>query len=202
MRHLFLLVLFFLTSALIAQEIPLIDPAAPADGWKFDNGQEFPGAKGSLALDSAMVRDGKPTLRLVADLTAGGNYVSMSREVSQLKLEVESVSFWLKAPKVERLTLRLIDDGDRCHQISLGFDKASDDWRLVSFPIQRFFEKRGTAEAVQGVAKYESWGGAKNRPDGWQGILRNIVILGGRNKEHVDLWVSGLVATVRSGTTA
>lgn len=201
MRYLLLLVLFLTASVGFAEQIPLIDPGEPAKEWKFDNGQEFPGAKGSLTADAALVRDGKPTLRLVADLTGGGNYVSMSREVSQLKLEVESVSFWLKAPKIERLTLRLIDDGDRCHQISLGFDKASDDWRLVSFPIQRFFEKRGTAEAVQGVAKYESWGGAKNRPDGWQGILRNIVILGGRNKEHVDMWVSGLVATVRAGTT-
>lgn len=201
MRHVLLLALLLIAGLLHAEQIPLIDPAAPAKEWKFDNGQEFPGAKGSLAADPQMVRDGKPTLRLVADLTGGGNYVSMSREVSQLKLDVESVSFWLKAPKVERLTLRLIDAGDRCHQISLGFDKASDDWRLVSFPIQRFFEKRGTAEAVQGVAKYESWGGAKNRPDGWQGILRNIVILGGRNKEHVDMWVSGLVASVRAGTT-
>lgn len=201
MRHLLLAALLLLTAMLAAQEMPLIDPAAPAKEWRFDNGQEFPGAKGSLEADAEVVRDGKPSLRLVADLTGGGNYVSMSREVSQLRLEVESVSFWLKAPKVDRLTLRLIDDGDRCHQISLGFDKPSDDWRLVSFPIQRFFEKRGTAEAVQGVAKYESWGGAKNRPDGWQGILRNIVILGGRNKEHVTMWVSGLVASVRSGTT-
>jgi hypothetical protein len=201
-RHLLLLVLLIAAGLLHAEQVPLIDPADPAKDWKFDNGQEFPGAKGSLTLDPAMVRDGKPALLLKADLTGGGNYVQMSREVSQLKLEVESVSFWLKAPKVERLTLRLIDDGDRCHQISLGFDQASDDWRLVSFPIQRFFEKRGTAEAVQGVAKYESWGGAKNRPDGWQGILRNIVILGGRQKEDVNMWVSGLVATVRSGTTS
>jgi len=201
-RYLLLLIVLVFAGSIAAEEVALIDPAAPASGWKFDNGQEFPGAKGSLELDPAMVRDGKPNLRLIADLSAGGNYVSMSREVSQMKLEVESISFWLKAPKVERLTLRLIDGGDRCHQISIGFDKPSDDWRLVSFPIQRFFEKRGTAEAVQGVAKYESWGGAKNRPDGWQGTLRNFVILAGRPKENISLWVSGLVASVRAGTTA
>ncbi len=202
MRRLPMLVLFLTIGALFGDEVPLIDPAAPISGWKFDNGQEFPGAKGSLTADPAVLRDGKPSLRLVSDLSAGGNYVSMSREVSQLKLEVESVSFWLKAPKVDRLTLRLIDDGDRCHQISLGFDKPTDDWRLVSFPIQRFFEKRGTAEAVQGITKYESWGGAKNRPDGWEGILRTIVILGGRPKEDVSMWVAGLVASVRAGTTS
>ena len=206
MRHLSVLALFLTLVALMGplegEEVPLIDPAAPASEWKFDNGQEFPGAKGSLTVDPAVVRDGKPSLRLVSDLSAGGNYVQMSREVGHLKLEVESVSFWLKAPKVEHLTMRLIDGGDRCHQISLGFDKASDDWRLVSFPIQRFFEKRGTAEAVQGIAKYESWGGAKNRPDGWQGTLRGFVILAGRPKENISLWVSGLVASVRAGTTA
>ena len=93
MRHLFLIALLLLSAALIADEVPLIDPAAPAAEWKFDNGQEFPGAKGSLELDPAVVRDGKPTLRLISDLTAGGNYVQMSREVSQLKLEIENVSF-------------------------------------------------------------------------------------------------------------
>ena len=100
MRHLLILVLLLTVGLLHAEQVPLIDPAEPAKDWKFDNGQEFPGAKGSLTLDPAVVRDGKPALRLIADLTGGGNYVQMSREVSQLKLEVESVSFWLKAPKV------------------------------------------------------------------------------------------------------
>jgi hypothetical protein len=202
MRDVLLLLVLFTLGILRAEEVPLIDSADPAKEWKFDNGQEFPGAKGSLALDPLVVKDGKPGLRLIADLSGGGNYVSMSRNVEPLKLEVESVSFWIKAPKVEHLTMRLIDGGDRCHQINLGFDKPSDDWRLVSFPIQRFFEKRGTAEAVQGVSKYESWGGAKNRPDGWQGILRSFVILTGRPKENISIWIAGLVASVRAGTTA
>ncbi len=202
MRHLLFIAIFFCATALNADEVPLIDPADPAKDWKFDNGQEFPGAKGSLVLDPLAVKDGKPSLRLTADLSGGGNYVQMSRNVEAHKLEAESVSFWIKAPKLEHLTMRLIDGGDRCHQINLGFDKPSDDWRLVSFPIQRFFEKRGTAEAVQGVSKYESWGGAKNRPDGWQGVLRSFVILTGRPKENISIWVAGLVASVRAGTTA
>lgn len=201
-----LLVLVLLTTALLprlaAEDIPLIDPAEPAKGWRSGNGAEFPGAKVALAADPATTKDGKPSLRLTADLSGGGNYCDMSREVKDLKLEVESVSFWLKAPGLDGLGMRLIDGGGRCHQISLNLAPATDDWRLVSFPISRFFEKRGTAEAVQGVARYESWGGPKGQPDGWSGQLQAFILLCGRQKKSTDIWVSDLVASVRPGTTA
>jgi hypothetical protein len=200
MRHLLLLASLILTAVLGAEDIPLIEPSEPGRGWSFDNGREFPGAEGTLAVDPAVQKDGKPSMRLIADLSKGGNYVSMSRNVSALKLEVEAVSFWLKAPGLERLTMRLVDGSDRCHQIGLKLDPPSDDWRLVSFPIQRFFDKRGTAEAVQGVAKYESWGGPKNLADGWHGALNHFIILTGRPKDRISIWVSGLVASVRAGT--
>ncbi|MBN8526659.1 MAG: hypothetical protein J0M02_15100, partial [Planctomycetes bacterium] len=191
-----------LSGALAAQDIPLIDPADPMQGWKSNNGAEFPGAKVSLSADPTVQKDGKTSLKLTADLTAGGNYCDMSRDVAALKLEVESVSFWLKAPGLGGLGMRLIDGSGRCHQISLKLDPVSDDWRLVTFPIARFFEKRGTAEAVQGVARYESWGGPKGAPDGWSGQLKAFVLLTGRPKQSTDIWVADLVASVRAGTTA
>jgi hypothetical protein len=43
-------------------------------GWKFDNGREFPGAQGKLALAAEPFRD-KPVLSLYGDFTKGGNYV-------------------------------------------------------------------------------------------------------------------------------
>jgi hypothetical protein len=196
-----ILVLACLSASLHGEDIPLIDPAAPAAGWRFNNGPEFPGAKGSLEADPAVQKDGKPSLRLVSDLSGGGNYVDMSRDVAAMRLDVESVSFWLKAPGLGGLGMRLIDGDGRCHQISLKLDPPSDDWRLVSFPIARFFEKRGTAEAVQGVARYESWGGAKGVPDGWHGDLKAFILLAGQAKRSSTIWVSGLVATVRAGTT-
>jgi hypothetical protein len=201
MRTCLILLALFLQSLLYAEDIPLIDSAEPIKGWKSNNGAEFPGAKVSLDVDPAVLKDGKPSLRLVADLSGGGNYCDMSREVAAMKLDVESVSFWLKAPGMNGLTMRLIDGSGRCHQIGLKLEPASDDWRLVSFPISRFFEKRGTAEAVQGVSRYESWGGAKGAPDGWSGQLKAFILLAGRPKQSSTIWVADLVASVRAGTT-
>ena len=184
----------------VCEDIPLIDAADPGKGWHFNNGAEFPGAKGSVAVDPLVVRDGKPSLRLISDLSGGGNYCDMSRDVAELKLEVESVSFWLKAPGLSGVSMRLIDGVNRCHQISLKLDPPSDDWRLVTFPIQRFFEKRGTAEAVQGVEKYESWGGDPKQGDGWIGQLRAFILLVGRHGVASSVWISQLVASVRAGT--
>jgi hypothetical protein len=187
--------------ALLAEDIPLIDSSEPAKGWKSNNGPEFPGAKVALEADPAVLKDGKPSLRLTADLSGGGNYCDMSRDVAAMKLEIESVSFWLKAPGMNGLGMRLIDGNGRCHQISLKLDPVSDDWRLVTFPIARFFAKRGTAEAVQGVARYESWGGKKGAPDGWSGQLKAFILLAGRQKQSSTIWVADLVASVRAGTT-
>lgn len=204
MRNFILLAAFLLSTivtSLLADDIPLIDSAEPVKGWKFGNGQEFPGAKGAVTSDPDVKKDGKSSLRLVADLSGGGNYCDMSRDVSAMKLEVESVSFWLKAPGMDKVTMRLIDGSGRCHQLGLKLDPPSDDWRLVSFPIARFFEKRGTAEAVQGISKYESWGGAKGHPDGWSGQLKAFILLAGRPKQLSTIWVADLVASVRAGTT-
>ena len=50
-----LIVLFgvFACAQLFAQDaVPLISPNDPSAGWKFNNGREFPGATGSLTVDS------------------------------------------------------------------------------------------------------------------------------------------------------
>ena len=193
------ILLSIIMTPLMGQDVPLIDAGNPMLGWRSNNGQEFPGAKVELVADPAVKKDGKPSLRLTADLTAGGRYCDMSRDVSKMKLDVESVSFWVKAPKMDRMTMRLIDGTKRCHQIRLNLQSKSDDWKLVTFPIARFFEKRGTAEAVQGVEKYETWGGKKGQ-DGFNGGLRSFILLTGVNGEKASMWVADLVVSVRSGT--
>lgn len=201
--HSFLPLLLVLAAATLgAEDIPLIDAADPLKGWNSNNGAEFPGAVVKLEADTSVTRAGKPSLKLTADLSKGGNYCDMSKDVGALKLDVESVSFWLKAPGKSKITMRLVDTGGRCHQINLKLDPPSDAWRLVSFPIARFFEKRGTAEAVQGVNKYESWGGEKGRPDGWSGFLKAFILLTGEKDASTSIWVSDVVASVRAGTTA
>ena len=67
----------------------LMSGSGPALGWKFDNGQEFPGATGSLAVDPEAKREGKPTLRLSGDFTHGGNILLGPQA------EWKTVALWL-----------------------------------------------------------------------------------------------------------
>lgn len=63
------LCLSLLAVAAWAQEpVPVVAPDDPAQGREFGNGREFPGAKGELATDRAVLRGGKPTLRLLDHL--------------------------------------------------------------------------------------------------------------------------------------
>ncbi len=181
----------------------LIDATDPGKGWTFGNGAEFPGAVGSLAADPAVTHNGHASLHLISDLTKGGNYVQMARDVSDQNLALDTLSFWIHAPGVPGMAMRLIDGSDQCHQISLTFDAASDDgsgWRLVTFPVDRFFAARGTADAVKGIAKYENWGGANDGK--WHGNLKAMVLVLGVPGQRSEAWVSDLVATTRAGTRA
>jgi hypothetical protein len=173
-----------------AEEVPLINAATPADGWTFDNGQEFPGATGSLAADQSTTHDNQPTLHLHGDFTKGGNYVQMIHQVESTE-QTKAVALWIKDPGAGAVTVRLIDGSDQCHQINFKLD-ATDGWQHVTFPIERFFANRGTPDAVPGVLKYENWGGANDAK--WHGALKSICLLtgtSGGDKKVVDVWVSG-----------
>ena len=76
----------FLTLALAArspaQDAPprppimrLDDFEAEPKGWKFVGGEEFPGAKGSLARDATRAHGGKASYKLDANFEGGGAYV-------------------------------------------------------------------------------------------------------------------------------
>src|SRR5262249_55769356 len=118
---------------------------------------------------------------------------------SSLHCELSTLTFWLRAPGMKRLTMRLIDGTSQCHQIDLHLDPVSDDWRLVTFPVDRFFSTRGTAEALKSVARYENWGGAKDGK--WHGILKAMHLLVGKieNESKITtIWISGVTASIRA----
>ena len=46
--------LLFGAGLALAEVVALIDAEQPAAGWSFDNGREFPGAKGGLVVDAFM----------------------------------------------------------------------------------------------------------------------------------------------------
>lgn len=174
-----------------ADEVALIDADKPLTGWTFDNGREFPGARGGLALDSEVDAQRKPALRLDGDFTGGGNYVQLGRELPAV--DAESLSFWIKAPKgLAAITMRLIDGTGQCHQFSLRVDPGGE-WQRVAFPVAKYFEKAGTSASVESVVRYEGWGGAKDGK--WHNPAKGLYILVGRDAfgetRKGALWMAG-----------
>ena len=171
-----LLVLFILATSravLFAQQtVPLI-PAEKADTtWTFSNGPEFPGATGSLSVDPTAQREGRSSLKVVGDFTKGGKYVLTGRKID--RLDIRELSFWLRYPGADRLTMRIHDATNQTHQISVKLEPG-DDWQHVVLPLQQFFARRGQSDAVTSVTRYESWGGAKDGK--WHGPASAIYLL-------------------------
>lgn len=177
------------------EELPLIDPATPGKGWSFNNGQEFGGgAKGGLAEDGASKREGKPSLKLEGDFSKAGMYVQAGKQFP--KTEIAAVSMWVRNPGSDRFTMRLIDGSGQCHQLALVTD-TSDEWQKIEFPIEEFFAKRGQSDAIPGVAKYESWGGAKDGK--WHQPATAIYLLLGKTEKQPQrtLWLNDVALVPR-----
>ncbi|MDD4060437.1 MAG: glycosyl hydrolase [Kiritimatiellae bacterium] len=180
-----------------AEAVPLIDAEKPAAGWSFDNGREFPGAKGGLVVDDAVEAPRRPALRLDGDFTGGGNYVQAGRALPGVA--VDSLAFWLKAPEgLNQLTLRLVDGSGQCHQFNLRTE-AHGRWQRIRFPVTAYFAKAGTSAAVEIVKRYEGWGGAKDGK--WHDPPKALYILVGRTAFSEALQGSIWVSQVEIGTS-
>lgn len=189
--HAILLVILLLATSLRCDAgLPLVDGADPTAGWTFDNGSEFPGASGRLDADPDVKHRDSPSLKLTGDFTKGGRYVQVGRKF--VPVDIQELSLWLRNPDTANLTLRLIDSSGQVHQIALQTE-ASPHWQSITLPIQQFFAKRGSADAVPGIAKYESWGGANDSQ--WHGPATALYLLLGRNGEErgiQSLWLDDI----------
>ena len=181
--------LLLVWSAQAQETTPLISPQDPASGWSFGNGAEFPGATGELSADPAEKYEGHASLKLSGDFTKGGNYVQAGRKID--KIDIRELSMWLRSPATDHFTLRINDATGQTHQISIKLE-AKPDWQRIVLPLQRFFAHRGDADAVTNIAKYESWGGAKD--GAWHGPATAIYILAGRSdtQKTPTLWFGAL----------
>ena len=160
-----------------AQELALFDAQDPRAAWTFDNGAEFPGAKGALRVREDVEPQFRPCLELQADFRGGGNYVQMGRPLPEA--DIEAVSFWLKAPADTRdITLRLVDGTDQCHQFVLGIEPHGR-WQRIFFPVAHALEQAGKGAPLPMVRRYEGWGGA--RDGAWHNPGKGLYILSGRN---------------------
>ena len=145
------------------------------------------------------MRDGKPALKLVGDFTKGGNYVQAGRKIDDV--DIRDIDLWIKSPVGNSFTLRLSDGSGQTHQIVVKAEP-SPNWQRIVLPLDRFFAKRGQADAVTSVVKYESWGGAK---DGrWHGPAKAIYLILGRTDDAKvrTFWIGDVRLTARPKAVA
>ncbi len=196
----FVSALMFCGAAALAQQTTsLLDKSDPKSGWTFDNGREFKGATGTLTADPDNKHDGHASLKLAGDFTAGGMYVQAGKKLD--KLDFREISLWVKNPDSDTFTLRLGDASGQTHQIVLRTEPG-DQWQQVTLPLEKFFKSRGQADAVTNVAKYESWGGAKD--SNWHGPATGIYIITGKPNvaKTRTFWIGDITVTPRPAEVA
>ena len=133
---LLILQLLFARDLLAQSATSLIQPSQSQGGWRFDNGQEFPGAKGPLFLSESEFR-GQPVLTLHADFSGGGNYVQAAVNLPDRPLE--TLSFSVKVPVGQGyIPIRLVDGSKQCHQVKLKLNFKGG-WQQITVPVETFF---------------------------------------------------------------
>jgi len=119
------------------------------EGWTFNLGWEFAGAKGCLNLDTAQAHRGKRSYRLEGDFTGGGAYVGTWMDFKVLKeKDFQEIRLWVKTTSVKNVGIRVGDTTGQCHQANLALAPTSDWQELVL-----------TFDALVGR---EHWGGAND----------------------------------------
>jgi Glycosyl hydrolases family 16 len=174
--------------------IPLDDFESEPRGWKFIGGEEFPGAKGSLARDASRAHAGKVSYKLDADFRGGGAYVGSWRDLEPLGLpEIEAFRMLVRAEGLKRLGVRVVDDTGQCHQSSIDLPAATGDgWREVTLKVR---------DLVGG----EHWGGAND--GAWHGSPKGLGLNIGKHALAADaqgratLWIDDLVAVAATPGT-
>ncbi|HZE97337.1 MAG TPA: hypothetical protein VE981_09945 [Planctomycetota bacterium] len=151
-------------------------------GWVWVGGGEFPGAAGSYAVDSTVGRDSKGSGKIVADFTGGGAYVGGWRDLTKLpERNFKELRFWIKAPNLTGLGIRLVDSSDQLHQRHIKVTPSPDWQEVVLKPGQ--------------IAGGEHWGGAN---DGvWHAPFKALGINIGKGSftqdgKQGDLWLDDL----------
>jgi hypothetical protein len=133
------------------------DPMA----WRFVGGEEFPGAKGSLARDTAVAHAGGASLRLEADFSGGGAYVGVWREAMPDlgNANLSEIRLWVRSEKVTTFGVRIVDQSDQCHQSKGPTMEADGKWHEVALRL---------SDLVGG----EHWGGANDGK--WHGPAKGL----------------------------
>lgn len=154
--------------AAIVTRLDLDDCDTVSPPWKYVGGEEFPGAKGSLAIDAAVKHGGRGSFRLQGDFSGGGAYVGIWRDLtgSLGGRDIREIRLWVRTRAVHSVGVRIADGSDQVHQKHVDIPAAPDQWQEVVLRIQ---------DLVGG----EHWGGAD---DGrWHGPAKGLGINLGKN---------------------
>ena len=100
--------LLFCSRVFAQDSVPLISTTDPAAAWKFNNGQEFPGATGSLTVDADAKREGRASLKLAGDFTKGGRARALGETLdnrgshdAQTRQQTVQISPWRVAETIQ-----------------------------------------------------------------------------------------------------
>jgi hypothetical protein len=154
-------------------------------GWSFHPGTEFPGAKGSQTFDAGVGRDGKGSLKISADFTGGGAYVSGGRMLPP-GTNAKEIRLWLKSDAVVHVGVRIGDSSDQCHQHPVALAPTKD-WQEVVLN----FEK---------LAGREHWGGANDGklhgPVRWFHLCLGTTSFG--SAKSGEIWIDDVEAVLNT----
>ncbi|PTY05997.1 hypothetical protein DB346_01110 [Verrucomicrobia bacterium LW23] len=181
------------------EPLPLVRQGKPDFGWKFDNGSEFPGAKGELEVDAAVKQNGLESLRLSGDFSGGGNYVQAIYDFPA-GTDIQDLSFWIRNLRKDHITIRLVDSAGRCHQFNLK-TTPEEGWQRIVFPLERYFASQSTSAALKIVSKYEAWGGDEKSQGTWNGPAKSLSILIGKGPDQNPLntvWLNSISVVPRA----
>jgi hypothetical protein len=118
-----------------SRRIVLDDFEQNPSNWKFIGGEEFPGAKGGVTLDSSVAHGGKRSYRLEADFSGGGAYIGLWRDLQVLKgRPFKELRLWLKTSTFARISVRLSDASRQCHQRSFPLEPTTEWQEFVLHP--------------------------------------------------------------------
>lgn len=128
------------------------------DGWVFNGGGEYAGAKGALEQDQMTSHGGDGSLKLSGDFSGGGKYVGARLKLPQ-ELPVSTVSFWVNTSNIGKILLRLIDSTGQCfqHEIPL---QSGEGWKEIK---------------IDNLVSRVKWGGAKDGK--WHGGLTEVQVM-------------------------
>jgi hypothetical protein len=123
-----------------ASETESFNDPQSADVWSFNNGPEWPGARGTLERRPQGGRNQDGVLVLEYNFERGGSYVAAIAELPTDRT-VHAVRFWVNKPAANLMTFRATDSEGETFQKSLRFDFRG--WQQLEIALNGWVHRWG-----------------------------------------------------------